>query len=74
MRSVASESSGGSVPRSGWASARHPSEHQRPETYPPQNEAVPVERRWPGRGRDLERRAEYPDPLFGGGVMDTPLN
>ena len=44
---VASGSSGGSVPQSGWAGARRPSEHKRPETYPPDNEAVPVERRWP---------------------------
>ena len=57
-RSVASGSRGESVPRSGWAGARRPSEHKRPETYPPDNEAVPVQRCWPGRVRDLERRAE----------------
>ena len=27
---------------------------------------LPVERRWPGRVRDLGRRAEDPEPLFGG--------
>mgnify|MGYP000633412997 CR=1 FL=1 len=64
---MASGSSGGSVLRSGWAGARRPSEHKRPETYPPDNEAVPVERRWLGRVRDLERIAEDPEPLFGRG-------
>ena len=64
---MASGSSGGSVLRSGWAGARRPSEHKRPETYPPDNEAVPVERRGLGRVRDLERRAEDPEPLFGRG-------
>ena len=67
MRSVVSGSSGASVPRSGWASARRPSEHKRPVTYPPDNEAVSVQHRWPGRVRDLERRAQDPEPLFGGG-------
>ena len=59
---MASGSSRGSVLRSGWAGARRPSEHKRPD-----NEAVPVERRWRGRVRDLERRAEDPEPLIRGG-------
>ena len=63
---MASGSSGGSVPRSGWTGARRSSEHKGTETYPPDNETVPVECRWPGRVRDLERRAEDPEPLFGG--------
>ena len=62
---MASGSSGGSVLRSGWAGARRPNVHKRPETYPPDNEAVPVECRWLGRVRDLERIAEDPEPLFG---------
>ena len=64
---MASGSSGGSVLRSGWAGARHPNEHKRPETYPPDNEAMPVERRWLGRVRDLERIVKGPEPLFGRG-------
>ena len=46
---MASGLSGGNFPRSGWAGARRPSEHKRPETYLADKEAVPVERRWPGR-------------------------
>ena len=71
---MASGSSGGSVIRSGWAGARRPSKHERPETYPLDNEAVPVERRWLGRVRDLERRAEDPERLFGRGgwKLDQP--
>ena len=72
--SVASGSSGGSVPWSGSAGACHPSEHKRPETYPPDNEAVPIERRWPCRVRDLERRAEDPELLFGGGEDGHAIN
>ena len=62
---MASGSSGGSVIQSGWAGVRRPSEHERPETYPLDNETVPVESCWLGRVRDLERRAEDPEPLFG---------
>ena len=54
---MASGASVGSVPRSGWTGARRPSEHKGPETYPQDNETLPVERRWPGRVRDLGRRA-----------------
>ena len=71
---MASGSSGGSVLRSGWAGARHPNEPKRPETYPPDNEAVPVERRWLGRVRDLERIAEDPELLFGRGKDGNSIN
>ena len=71
---MASGSSGGSVLRSGWAGARRPSDHKRPETYPPDNEAMPVERRWLGRVLDLERIAEDPEPLFGRGEDGNSIN
>ena len=71
---MASGSSGGSVLRSGWAGARRPGEHKSPETYPPDNEAVPVERRWLGRVRDLERRAEDLEQLFGRGEDGNSIN
>ena len=71
---MASGSSGGSVLRSGRAGARRPSEHKRPETYPPDNEAMPVERRWLGRVLDLERIAEDPEPLFGQGEDGNSIN
>ena len=71
---MASGSSGGSVIRSGWAGARRPSEQKRSETYPPHNEAVPVERRWLGGVRDLERRAEDPELLFGLGDNGNSIN
>ena len=71
---MASWSSGGSVIPSGWACARRPSEHERPETYLLDNEAVPLERRWLGRVRDLERRAEDPEPLFRRGENGNSIN
>ena len=64
---MASGWSGESVLRSGWAGTRRPNVHKRAETYPPDNDAVPVERCWLGRVRDLERIAEDPEPLFGRG-------
>ena len=42
-------------------------DQKRSGTYPADNEAVPVERRWSGRVRDLEGTAMDPDPLFEGG-------
>ena len=71
---MASGSSGGSVIRSGLAGVRRPSEHERPETYPLDNEAVPVERRWLSRVRDLERRAEDLELLFGRGEDGNSIN
>ena len=63
---MASWSSGRSVPGSGWTGARCPSQHKRPEVYPPNNPTMPVERRWPAGGRVLERRAKDPEMLFRG--------
>ena len=36
------------------------------KNYPPDNEAVPVERCWQGKVRDLERKGQDQGPLFGG--------
>ena len=62
------------VPWSRWTGASSASEHKRTEAYPPDNKTLLVERRWLARERDLERRAEVPEPLSGGRKDEHAIN